>query len=83
MQESAGGSGLDLNGDPLDPTIPIGQAHRHVGERMRVVGPGSGRMTAKLIEVRGRNLVFEQALGGGKVSFELKPSEIRSLERID
>ncbi len=69
-------------GDPLDPTISVGQAHRHVGERMRILGPGSRRMTAKLVAMRGRNLVFEQELGAGTVSFEMSPSEIRALELL-
>jgi hypothetical protein len=87
------GSPLEVNPQPVDlslevtrrahsigsPAIPVGQANRFVGLTLRIVGADGLDTVAKLTKADGETLTFEQALGGGVMSFKVRKQEIESL----
>jgi hypothetical protein len=65
------------------PVISVGEANRFVGRELRIVAAAGLDVVAKLIEVDGDVLSFEQSLSSGAMSFKVRKQEIESLRAVD
>jgi hypothetical protein len=59
--------------------IPIAEASRYIGQTLRVSASDGLAMSAKLKDIDGDVLVFEQKVGGGAMTFKLRSHEVESL----
>jgi len=61
------------------PAIPLSEANRHVGQRLRVIAADGMDVVAVLSRADGDTLTFERPLSTGVMSFEMRRHEIESL----
>jgi len=62
--------------------VRISQAHRHIGEPMRITGSNHVVRRGTLREVKGDALVFERQLQGGSMAFSMHSKDIARLESL-
>ncbi len=61
------------------PTIPVSEANRFVGRKLRIVAADGLDVVARLTSADGDILTFEHLLSGGVMSFKVREQNIESL----